>query len=295
VSKNQPRPDAAGGEKATDVNDSNYREILYAVKDPIATITLNRPERLNAWTDRMGAEVKHAMAAAEADSSVAVIVLTGAGRGFCAGADMQRLQSLSAGEGSLDAQSELDAEPGDPEMGPDFRGTYTYVMSVRKPVIAAINGPCAGMAVPIALACDLRFASESAVFTTAFARRGLVAEWGIAWLLPRLVGPSHALDLLFSGRRIDAAHAERIGLVNQVVPTDELLPTVEAYARDVAENCSPTSMRLMKRQVYEALHESLGDSHAKAVREMLASFDRPDFKEGVSSYLEKRPPKFERA
>lgn len=173
----------------TNASEVDYREILYVVNDPIATITLNRPDRLNAWTDRMGAEVKHAMAAAEAETSVAAIVLTGAGRGFCAGADMQRLQNLSQGAGSIDASEELSADPGDPEMGPDFRGTYTYLMSIRKPVIAAINGPCAGMAVPIALACDIRFASDRAVFTTAFSRRGLVAEWGISWLLPGWSAP----------------------------------------------------------------------------------------------------------
>jgi len=276
-------------------NEIEYDEILYAVDSPLATITLNRPDRLNAWTDRMGAEVKHALARAEDDPRVDVIVLTGAGRGFCAGADMKRLQSLSSGSDLRDETAALDADPGDPDMGPDFRGTYTYLMSVRKPIIAAINGPCAGMAVPISLACDLRFASDRAVFTTAFARRGLIAEWGISWLLPRLVGPAHALDLLFSGRKIDAAEALQMGLVNRVVPGDELLPTVARYARDVAANCSPTSLRIMKRQVYEALHESLGDAHGKAVREMLASFERPDFKEGVESYLAKRPPRFERS
>jgi enoyl-CoA hydratase/carnithine racemase len=278
----------------SDGSSGGYTEILYAVDDPIATITLNRPERLNAWTDRMGAEVKHAVARAESDSSVAIIVLTGAGRGFCAGADLQRLEALSAGKGARDDVSELDAHPGDPEMSKDFHGTYTYLLAVRKPVIAAINGPCAGMAVPISLACDLRFASEEAVFTTAFSRRGLVAEWGIGWLLPRLVGPANALDLLFSARKIDAAEALRIGLVNRVLPGDELLAFVGEYARDVAANCSPTSLRIMKRQVYEGLQERLGESHGKAVTEMLASFGRPDFAEGVASFLERRPPKFER-
>jgi enoyl-CoA hydratase/carnithine racemase len=167
-------------------------------------------------------------------------------------------------------------------------------MSLRKPVIAAINGPCAGMAIPISLSCDLRFAADEAVFTTAFSRRGLVAEWGIGWLLPRLVGPAVALDLLFSARKVDAAEALQIGLVNRVVPGADLMPTVLAYARDLAENCSPTSMRLMKRQVYESLHQSLGPAHDTAVRLMIESFDRPDFKEGVASFLQKRPPKFER-
>jgi|GEM_PF-1395128 len=190
-----------------------YEQILYDVTDPMATIKLNRPEALNAWTNRMGAEVKHAVAAAEADKRVVAIVITGAGRGFCAGADLKGLQDISAG-GELDAvPAELaDASPGDPEADEDFRGTYTYLLSVRKPVIAAINGPIAGMAVPIALACDIRFASDTALFTTAFSRRGLVAEWGLAWLLPRLVGPAHALDLLFSARRVDAEEAYRLGL-----------------------------------------------------------------------------------
>jgi len=219
-------------------NEIEYDEILYAVDSPLATITLNRPDRLNAWTDRMGAEVKHALARAEDDPRVDVIVLTGAGRGFCAGADMKRLQSLSSGSDLRDETAAPDADPGDPDMTPDFRGTYTYLMSVRKPIIAAINGPCAGMAVPISLACDLRFASDRAVFTTAFARRGLIAEWGISWLLPRLVGPAHALDLLFSGRKIDAAEALQMGLVNRVVPGDELLPTVARYARDVVQQAA---------------------------------------------------------
>ncbi len=270
-----------------------YQEILYDVQDPIAKITLNRPERLNAWTDRMGVELKHAVARAEADPQVVVVILTGAGRGFCAGADMQNLKSLSEGAGEREEAAELAADPGDPEMR-GFRQTYTYLTSVRKPIIAAINGPCAGMAVPIALACDLRFASDRAVFTTAFSQRGLIAEWGISWLLPRVVGAAHAMDLLFSARKIDAAEAERIGLVNRSVPHDELPKFVEEYAREVAARCSPASLRVMKRQVYESLQEDLADAHEKAVRLMIESFDRPDFAEGVNSFLEKRPPKFGR-
>jgi enoyl-CoA hydratase/carnithine racemase len=271
-----------------------YEQIRYDVSDPIATITLNRPEALNAWTDRMGAEVRHAVARAEGDKSVVVIVLTGEGRGFCAGADLDNLKSISEGQRERDSLAELEANPGDPEVGEDFRGTYTYLMSVRKPVIAAINGPVAGMAVPIALACDLRFASDRAVFTTAFSRRGLIAEWGIAWLLPRLVGHAHALDLILSARKIDAAEAERIGLVNRVLPHEELLPFVRDYAEEMAKSCSPASLRIMKRQVYQQLTRELGESEKEAVRLMIESFDRPDFREGVMSFLEKRAPKFER-
>lgn len=271
-----------------------YEQILYDVEDPIATITLNRPERLNAWTDRMGAEVRHAVAQAEQDPAVVAIVITGAGRGFCAGADLGTLEDIGEGRRGGDDFEELAADPGDPSMGPDFQGSYTYLLSVRKPVIAAVNGPCAGMALPISLCADLRFASESALFTTAFVQRGLIAEWGISWLLPRLVGTAHALDLLFSARKVDAAEAERIGLVNRVLPDGELLPFVHDYVRQLAENCSPGSMRIMKQQVYRDLTNPLEEAHAVAVREMVESFDRPDFKEGVQSFLAKRKPRFDR-
>ena len=270
-----------------------YAEIQYEVSDPIATITLDRPQFLNAWTDRMGAEVKHAMARAEADPAVALIVLTGAGRGFCAGADLKRLEQISDGQRALEEADGLDADPGDPGMA-GFRQTYTYLTSIRKPIVAAINGPCAGMGVPIALACDLRFASDRALFTTAFSQRGLIAEWGISWFLPRLVGTAHALDLLFSARKVDAREAERMGLVNRVVPHDELPKFVEEYAREVAAKCSPASLQVMKRQVYEALEEPLAVAHQKAVALMLQSFDRPDFREGVESFVRKRPPRFRR-
>ena len=271
-----------------------YEQIRYEVSDPIATITLNRPKALNAWTDRMAAEVKHALAQAEGDPAVVAIVITGEGRGFCAGADMKHLQALTQGGRGSGAPPELAADPGDPSVGEDFRGTYTYLMSVRKPVVAAINGPVAGMAVPIVLACDLRFASDRAVFTLAFSKRGLVAEWGSAWLLPRLIGSANALDLLFSSRTVAADEAQRIGLVNRVVPHDELLPSVQKYVAELAAACSPTSLQIMKRQVYQQLTRELGPSEKEAIRLMVESFSRPDFKEGVSSFLEKRPPRFGR-
>jgi enoyl-CoA hydratase/carnithine racemase len=271
-----------------------YELIRYEVTDPMATITLNRPEALNAWTTRMGAEVKHAVARAEVDKSVVAIVITGEGRGFCAGADLNDLQDISDGRRDGGVPPELEADPGDPAMGEDFRGTYTYFLSVRKPVIAAINGPVAGMAVPISLSCDLRFASEKALFTLAFSQRGLIAEWGSAWLLPRLIGPSAALDMLFSSRKVDAREAERMGLVNRVLPHEELLSFVRAYVEHLATTCSPASLSVMKRQVYQQLTESLGVAEKEAVRLMVESFDRPDFKEGVTSFMEKRAPKFER-
>jgi enoyl-CoA hydratase/carnithine racemase len=270
-----------------------YEEIVYEVAEPVATITLNRPQALNAWTTRMGAEVKHALAEAENDARVVGIVVTGAGRGFCAGADLNDLKAITEGGRQAEPPAALAADPGDAAMT-SFRGSYTYIASIRKPVIAAINGPVAGMAVPIVLACDLRFASDRASFTTSFSRRGLVAEWGVSWLLPRLVGTAHALDLLFSARRIDADEAARIGLVNRVLPHDELLPAVRAYVEDLAANCSPASMAIMKRQIWQHWTAGLDAAEQEAVGLMLESFGRPDFKEGVVSFLQKRPPRFPR-
>ena len=271
-----------------------YEQILYDVTEPAAVITLNRPKQLNAWTDRMGAEVKHALAQAEADKRVVAIVLTGAGRGFCAGADMFLLKAISEGKSQERIPDELAADPGDAAMGEAFRGTYTYLLSIRKPIIAAVNGPVAGMAIPIVACCDLRFAGSEASFTTSFSRRGLIAEWGSSWILPRLLGPAHALDLLFSARRIDAEEAARIGLVNRVVAGTELLPYALRYVEELAANCSPTSMMIMKRQVYQHLTADLGRAETEAVGLMVESFKRPDFREGVVSFLEKRPPKFPR-
>lgn len=270
-----------------------YEEVTYVVEDPVAVITLNRPEKLNAWTQRMGGEVKRAMKAAEDDARVVGIVLTGAGRGFCSGADMGMLNALASGDGAWVDGTEDTADPGDPEMT-DYRGQYTYPMSIQKPVIAAVNGPCAGMALPIALACDLRFASDRAVFVTAFSRRGLVAEWGLSWMLPRLVGSARALDLLFSSRKVSAEEAGQMGLVNRVVPHDDLLSEARRYVEDLAQHCSPESLRVMKRQVYQHLAVPLGAAEKETIDLMAQSFGRPDFAEGVQSFLEKRSPKFAR-
>jgi enoyl-CoA hydratase/carnithine racemase len=271
------------------------QETLYAAANRVATITLNRPDKLNAWTAIMEREVRSAIEDAERDDNVRVIIITGAGRGFCAGADMSLLSSVaeqgvdearlkqaisSAGGGTVDG------------VRADFRKKYSYFPAVGKPIIAAINGPVVGLGLVIALYCDLRFASDSAKFSTAFARRGLIAEYGLAWILPRLVGHANALDLLFTARMADAADALRIGLVNQVFPQDTFLEKVNAYAQEVASNSSPRSTRVMKRQVYEAMFQTLGEAFDTSEREMLASLQCEDFKEGVAHFLEKRAPAF---
>jgi enoyl-CoA hydratase/carnithine racemase len=273
-----------------------YEQIRYDVEDPVATITLNRPKALNAWTDRMGLEFRHAVAAAEADPRVVGIVITGAGRGFCAGADMSRLSAVSAGEYAAESlPDDLASDPGDPASGDDLHlGTHTYLLSVRKPVIAAINGPVAGMAVPIVLACDLRFMADDAILMTAFAQRGLIAEWGISWLLPRLVGTAVALDLLFSSRKITGTEAAELRLVNAALPREDVLAHAQDYVRGLAATSSPAAMAIMKRQVYQQLHAGLLAAEREARGLMMESFGRPDFREGVSSFVERRPPRFER-
>ena len=163
-----------------------------------------------------------------------------------------------------------------------------------KPVIAAINGPVAGMAVPIVLACDLRFMAEDAVLLTAFAQRGLIAEWGISWLLPRLTGTAVALDLLFSSRKVTGAEAARLGLVNAALPAGEVLAHAQQYVRELAATSSPASMAIMKRQVYQQMHAGMLAAEREARELMLESFGRPDFAEGVRSFLERRPPRFGR-
>lgn len=273
-----------------------YQQIAYDVSERIATITLNRPERLNAWTGVMEREVREAALAAAEDDRVRVILLTGAGRGFCAGADMEALSQLQSGAEARQEAREKSrlAHPASPEASgrEDFRQTYTYFPSIPKPMIAAINGPCAGLGLIMALYCDLRFAGADAVFTTAFSRRGLIAEHGISWMLPRLVGLPGALDLLLSARKIGAAEAERLGLVNRTLPQAALIEETRAYARELADLVSPRSMAVMKRQLYEAQFQSLAEATVTGNRLMRESFASDDFREGVQHFVEKRRPAF---
>ncbi len=252
--------------------------MLYEVDQGVALITLNRPERLNAWNGPLGSGYFAALDRAEADPDVRVIVVTGAGRGFCAGADMDVLQGIGGGSSNAEGAAE----------GPK----HTHAMSLSKPVIAAINGATAGLGFVHAVACDLRFAAAGAKFTTSFARRGLIAEHGLSWTLPRLVGQAVALDLLLSGRVVLAEEAKEMGLVNRVVVPDELLAETLAYARDLAANCSPASMAVMKRQVYDHQLLSVDEALAASNEMMVRSLRQPDFKEGVASFVEKRAPHF---
>lgn len=273
----------------------NYEQILFDVSEGIATITLNRPEKLNAWTARMDQEVRAAIAAAEGDPAVRVIILTGQGRGFCAGADMSLLQGIAAeGQVPHGVHEVLghDAPPAASSARPDFQRKYSYFPSLSKPVIAAINGHAVGLGLILTLYCDLRFASSDAKFGTAFARRGLIAEYGMAWMLPRLIGHANALDLLFSARIIEAEEAARMGLVNRVIPAEDFLPEVRAYALELAGSVSPRSVRVIKQQVYNAMFQTLEEATEASEAEMMASLRCEDFKEGVAHFVEKRAPRF---
>ncbi|MCU1501121.1 MAG: enoyl-CoA hydratase [Ilumatobacteraceae bacterium] len=256
--------------------------VLIERKDPgIAILTLNRPDRLNAWNGELAARYFTLLDECEADSNVKVIVVTGAGRGYCAGADMDTLQGIGASAGSGGGENAAGSRP------------VYETAQLSKPIIAAINGACAGIGLVQALMCDLRFAASGIKFTTAFSRRGLIAEYGMSWVLPRLVGTANALDLLMSGRVILAEEAKQMGMVNDVLPADQLMNHTLDYAADIATNASPTSMAVIKRQVYADAHRTLPEASDAAVELMKASLKRPDFKEGVASYLAKRPPAFQ--
>jgi len=275
------------------------QETLYNVANRVATITLNRPDKLNAWTALMETEVRSHMENAEQDDEVRVIVLTGAGRGFCAGADMSLLSAVA--ERGLDSR-DLDDRCREQVLrdgvnrregaAPDFQKKYSYFPAIGKPVIAAINGPVVGLGLVITLYCDLRLASDASRFSTTFARRGLIAEYGMAWMLPRIIGIANALDLLFSARTIDAAEALRMGLVNRVFPQETFREKAQKSAQELASTVSPRSLRIIKRQVYEAMSQPLGEAFDISVREMMACFRTEDFKEGVAHFVEKRPPAF---
>ena len=266
-----------------------HEQIVYEVREGIATITLNRPDKLNAWTRQMAHELREAMHAAATDDAVRGIILTGAGRGFCAGADMNLLSGLSGGTAGGEETPAAYPVPSGGSQRADFRMPNGYFPSIPKPILGAINGPCAGLGFVVSLYCDFRFAAQSAVFTTSFAQRGLIAEHGISWMLPRIVGIANAADLLYSARKIKADEARQLGIVQRVVPDAELLAEARAYLGHIVANVSPRSVRVMKRQIWEALFQTLSEATTVADYEMAQSFPSEDFKEGVAHILEKRP------
>ena len=265
---------------------SGYTDIAVEVADPVADIRLDRPEKLNAFTYHTLTEIQRAVEAAAADPAVVGIVITGSGRGFSAGLDSQTLAETTADGGRA-----LRAERRDET---DIPGLFTYLLSVPKPVIAAINGVAAGGGLVLAAKCDVRFASTAASFTTVFLKRGLIAEHGMSWLLPRLVGPGRALDLLWTSKRIDAAEAYRIGLVDYLCEPEELIERARAYVRELAANASPMTIADTKRLVYAHLGAAYPDAFREADAAQWVALERPDAAEGAQALLEKRQAKFER-
>ncbi|MGA1162233.1 MAG: enoyl-CoA hydratase-related protein [Ilumatobacteraceae bacterium] len=263
------------------MSESSYDlDLLDVVYPGVGVVTLNKPDRLNAWSAAMSAAFFARLDEARANDDIRVVVVTGSGRGFCPGADMDALNTIRANPaGGAGAATGV--------------GRFSDMLSYPKPVIAAINGAVAGVGLVMALFCDLRFAASGVKFTTAFSRRGLIAEYGSSWMLPRLIGNARALDLLLSGRVFTSEEAERLGVVNGVVDGEQLMPHVLAYAQDLADNCCPTSWAVMKKQVYGDWENDADTATGTAIRLMNESLMRDDFQEGVQSYLDKRAPRFQ--
>lgn len=257
----------------------NHDVVLYELNDGVATLTLNRPQRKNAWTVEMQARYYGLLEQCDSDPDVRAIVVTGAGSAFCPGADTENLQGYT--------------QTGDfsPEQAKIPQSEH-YPLEVRKPLIAAINGACAGFGLVQTLMCDIRFAAAGATMTTAFARRGLPALHGIAWLLPRLVGASRATELILSGRKFHAEEAHAIGLVHQLHPADAVLTEAQAYAADLVAHCSPTSLANMKAQLQLAATQTFVDALDEATGRERTALSSRDFHEGVMSFVERRPPAF---
>lgn len=269
------------------------KTIIYDVDGDIATIRLNRPHRMNAWTGRMHAEYRHVLAAADRDERVRAVVVTGAGRAFCAGADAKALE-LHVEKGGYDPGTP--AEMANPGYGvrAEFDAEFAYHFGLSKPLIAAINGPAAGVGLVLACYADLRFAAAGAKLTTSHGKLNLPAEFGLSWLLPRLVGLSRAAELLLSSRIFLAEEALAIGLVHGVVPADQLMDHTYHYVTTMVQTVSPGSLRATRRQIYSDLHRDIASS-VRDSRHLLDEMIREaDYAEGVAAFLDKRPPRWRR-
>jgi enoyl-CoA hydratase/carnithine racemase len=269
----------------------DLKVVRYEVDGGVAICTLNRPDRLNSWTTRMAVEYRWVLEAADADPAVRVIVVTGAGRGFCAGADTRALDGMSEGD-PYQTPPAAEAKPAPREARPEFDHLLTFMLGLTKPVLMAVNGAAAGIGFSLICFGDIRFAAQGAKLTTSFARLGLPAEHGVSWLLPRLIGPARAADLLLSSRVVLAEEALQLGLVNRVYPAEELLPATLEYASTMATEMAPSSLRVIKAQLYEDLIGSLDWSARRSVELMDEMIGSPDFLEGVAALRERRPPRF---
>lgn len=257
-------------------------EVLTKLKDRVLTVTLNRPEMMNTWSPEMEGELREAVGNGSADKKVRVIVITGAGKAFCAGGSIRNRQH--------ERKDVQEAEG--PSSGSNYPHRHSYFADVPKPIIAMINGATAGIGLIYAIHCDLRFASETANFSTAFARRGILAESGLAWSMASLIGRAKALDLLLSARKFSGREAEQLGLVNRAVPSSDLQSFTYTYAQDLATYCSPMSMAIIKKQIYDAPFQSFAEAAAFADAQMPSIRQSLDYIEGRASFVQKRLPRF---
>lgn len=270
----------------------DLKATTYEVNDQIATICLKRPHRGNAWTGRMHTEYRYLLDKAEKDRDVRAIIITGAGDRFCVGGDSKALDGHSK-SGSYDAGTAPDlVTPGDPSFE-SFRADFAYHFALSKPVIAAINGAAAGVGLVLACYADIRFAVPGAKLTTAHGPLNLPAEYGLSWLLPRLIGGARATELLLSSRKFLTDEAHRIGLVHELVPAVDLISHTQAYAADMITRVSPDALLQSKRQTYLDYHRDIGSSVEEANHLLAEMVKHPNYKEAIAAFLEKRPAKWQ--
>jgi enoyl-CoA hydratase/carnithine racemase len=272
----------------------DFADIKYEKSDRIATITFNRPEKMNAWTPKMGLETRTAMLDADRDPNVGAIIVTGAGRAYCAGADMGALSEISAGRASATGPKEAVTVHDEwlSQQRIDYQNTYSYVLGLSKPVIGAINGACVGLGFTTCLYQDIRIASENARMGLIFVQRGLAIEHGSSWMLSRIIGVARAVELAVTGRLVDAEEALRIGLVHRVVPQDKLMATAREVAGHIANNCSPLGVSEAKKLVWRHLFTDLATAVKEDDESMTMMTQSEDFKEGVRAFIEKRQAKY---
>ena len=264
----------------------------YEVADQIATISLHRPHRANAWTGRMHTEYRHLLEQAETDPGVRAILVTGTGNKFCVGGDSKALDGHSRA-GKYDAGTPMDlVTPGDPSFAA-FREDFAYHFALSKPVICAINGAAAGVGLVLACYADIRFAVPGAKLTTAHGPLNMPAEYGLSWLLPRLIGGARAIELLISSRKFLTDEAHQIGLVHRLIEPDRLIEETRAYTRDLIARVSPASLKQSKRQTYLDYHRDIGASVREANTLLADMIQDPDYKEAIAAFLEKRPAKWQ--
>jgi enoyl-CoA hydratase/carnithine racemase len=271
---------------------SDFAELRYEVDDGVALVTLNRPDRRNAWSGPMAFEYRWALHHAHTDPAVRVVVVAGAGDHFCVGADSGALADIAAAGGGLPQEAAAELPPWPDDTPDGLRHNHTVALAISTPVIVALHGGCAGAGLVLAAYADLRFAAAGARIATSFARLGLPAEYGTGWVLPRLMGTANAAQFLYHGGPISTEEALRLGFVQRVLPDDELLPATMEFARRLARESSPQSLRTMKRALFVDSAGDLDTAYRRSVDDMNAALRHPDLQEGLAALKERRSPNF---